>query len=178
MALLAESLGDPASLAAPLREFVRTLDPDQPINNVRTMEELFHMRVVGVMTAIVRSVAAMGTMGLALSIVGLYGLVAYTANRRTREIGIRMAMGAEPADVLRLVLGQGMVPILMGVTLGLAMALSSASLVSGLLFGVSATDPATYVAVPSILAGVALLAAYVPARRATRIDPLAALREE
>ena len=97
------------SLAAPLRDVVRRLDANLPISNVRTMEELYRMRSVVVLDVIVRLVAAMGMMGLALAIVGLYGLVAYAASRRTKEIGIRMAIGADQFDVLRMVLRQGLV---------------------------------------------------------------------
>jgi len=175
--LFVRSAGDPASVLGAARAAVQEMDASLPIVGVSTLGALVDQGFWGARMG-AGLLAIFGALALVLAGVGIYGVMSWSVGQRTREIGIRMAMGAEPADVLRLVLGQGMVPILMGVTLGIALALSSASLVSGLLFGVSATDPATYVAVPSILAGVALLAAYVPARRATRIDPLAALREE
>ena len=120
MFLVARSSGDPAALAAPLREVVRGLDVNMPIFNVRTMEELYRMRAVSIFNVLVTTVGAMGLMGLGLSIVGLYGLVAYAASRRTREIGIRMAIGATAPNVLRMVLRQGLVLALIGLVLGLA----------------------------------------------------------
>ncbi len=119
MFLLAESLGDPASLVTPLRDVVRSLDANQPISNVRTMEEFYRMRSVVILDVISGIIAAMGMMGLALAIVGLYGLVAYAASRRTKEIGIRMAIGAGRSDVVRMVLRQGMVLAVAGLGVGL-----------------------------------------------------------
>src|SRR5262249_44495898 len=107
MIMLAHSTGDPASLVGPLRDVVRGLDANLPIYNVRTMEELYRMRAVSIFNVLVGIVVAMGLMGLGLAIVGLYGLVAYAATRRTREIGIRMAIGASRSTVLRMVLQQG-----------------------------------------------------------------------
>src|SRR5262249_43552124 len=119
MAMLAQSAGDPAALTAPLREIVRGLDSNLPIFSVRTMEELFRMRAITVFNVLIELVGAMGLMGLGLAIVGLYGLLAYAVNRRTKEIGIRMAMGAEQSTVLRMVLRQAFVLTLSGLAVGL-----------------------------------------------------------
>src|SRR5262249_44871494 len=107
MALVVETAGDPSALASPMRDLVRGIDAGQPISNLRSMEQTYDWRVVSILTVIIRFVGAMGVMGLALAVVGLYGLVSYAASRRTKEIGIRIAIGAERRDVLRLVIGQG-----------------------------------------------------------------------
>ena len=172
--------GDAAALAAPLRDVVRRLDPDQPIYNVRTMEEFYRMRVVRAFKVVIGSVAAMGMMGLALSIVGLYGLVAYAVSRRTKEIGIRMAIGAGRADVLRMVLGQGMMLAIAGLAVGLLASLGARRLLVAA-FGNTrpvALDFIPFLLVASSVLAVTLLAAYLPARRASRVDPVEALRYE
>jgi predicted permease len=177
MILLAESAGDPSSLVTPLRDVVRGLDADMPIYNVRTMEELYRMRAISVFNVIVGTVAALGVMGLGLSIVGLYGLVAYAAGRRTREIGIRMAVGATRSTVLRMVLRQGIVLALVGLVVGLV-----ASVVAGELLRAafpSGDTPRDFVApllVLPIVLTVTFLAAYLPARRASHVNPMQALR--
>jgi ABC-type antimicrobial peptide transport system permease subunit len=117
-----------------------------------------------------------GALALILASIGIYGVLAYSVAQRTSEIGLRMALGAQPRQVLRLVLRQGMLLALIGAAVGILVALPVARLASGLLYGVSATDPITYAAITLLLMGVALLACYLPARRATRIDPLVALR--
>src|SRR5256712_5146739 len=117
--MVAQSVGDSASLVGPLRDVVRGPDATLPIFNVRTMEEFYRMRAVSIFRVLVGIVAAMGGMGLGLAIVGLYGLVAYAASRRTREIGIRMAIGASAVTVMRMVLRQGFVLALVGLVLGL-----------------------------------------------------------
>jgi ABC-type antimicrobial peptide transport system permease subunit len=120
----------------------------------------------------------MGVTGLLLGVVGLYGLVSYTVRQREREIGIRLALGAQPGDVHRLVLGQGVKLVLAGTIIGLAAAVVAARSIGGRLFVVSATDPVTLVSVSGLLTAVALAACYLPARRALRVDPMATLRQE
>jgi putative ABC transport system permease protein len=119
-----------------------------------------------------------GTIALLLGAVGLYGVIAYSVSQRTREIGIRIALGAQQNNVMRLILGEGMLVILIGLTIGLASSLALTRFLSSLLFGVTATDPITFAAVAVLLAVVALAACYVPARRAMRVDPIVALRYE
>jgi len=180
MTLLAESAGDPSSLTAPLREAIHGLDVNQPIFNIRTMEEFYRTRAVSTPNMIIQNVGAMGVMGLLLAIVGLYGLVAYAAGRRTREIGIRMAIGAERNTVLKMVMRQGLILALVGIGVGL-LASFGAERVLGSMFGGSSggdTDFVTYLLVVPALLAVTMLAAYIPARRASRVDPMRALRYE
>jgi macrolide transport system ATP-binding/permease protein len=179
MVMVAQSAGDPSSLVAPLREVVRGLDSNLPIFNVRTMDEFYRMRAVSIFNVLVGTVAAMGLMGLGLSIVGLYGLVAYAASRRTREIGIRMAIGASRQTVLRMVLRQGIVLALIGLVLGLFASVGAGELLRAAFpSGDDQRDFVAVVLVAPIVLAVTFLAAYVPARRASRIDPMKALRYE
>lgn len=122
--------------------------------------------------------SAFAGIGLILGLIGIYGVISYSVAQRTQEIGVRMALGAQPNDVLRLVIGQGLKLTLIGVVAGVVGALAVTRLLSSLLFGVSATDPATFVLIAGLLAFAALLACYFPARRATRVNPIAALRYE
>jgi putative ABC transport system permease protein len=181
MFLLVHSLGDPATLVVPLREVVKGLDANLPISNVRTMEELYRLRSVVILNVIVSLIASMGSMGLALAIVGLYGLVAYAASRRTKEIGIRMAIGANRSSVLRMVLRQGVVLALAGLGVGLLASASvnralAAVFPGGDAGGNARSDFPALLLVASVVLAVALIAAYVPARRASRINPTEALR--
>jgi ABC-type antimicrobial peptide transport system permease subunit len=181
MALLAESFGDPASLAAPLREVVRSVDANQPILSLRTLEETYRMRTVTILNIIVRLIGALGVMGLALAIVGLYGLVSYVVGRRTKEIGIRMAIGAGRSDVLRMVLYQGMGLAVAGLGVGLlASAVAGRALTRVFPAGPHsrALDFPAFLLVAAAVLGVTWLAAYLPARRASHINPTDALRHE
>jgi putative ABC transport system permease protein len=179
MMLVAQSAGDPAALAAPLRDVVRGLDVNMPLYNVRTMEQLYRMRAISVFNVLITMVGAMGLMGLGLSIVGLYGLVAYSATRRTREIGIRMAIGATAPTVLRMVLGQGLALALTGLVVGLAASVGAGTLLAAAFpSGDNQRDFVSLALVAPVVLAVTLLATYVPARRASRVNPMDALRYE
>jgi predicted permease len=179
MILLAQSAGDPATLAAPLRDVVRGLDANMPIYNVRTMEQFYRMRAVSIFNVLVGTVAAMGLMGLGLSIVGLYGLVSYAAARRTREIGIRMAIGADRGAVSLMVLRQGIVLAVVGLLLGLVASVGAGELLRAAFpTGDNQRDTGALLIVVPIVLTVTFLAAYVPARRASRLNPVQALRHD
>jgi putative ABC transport system permease protein len=179
MILVTQSAGDPAGLVAPLRQVVHDLDANQPIFNVRTMEAFYRMRAVSIFNVIVTIVGSMGLMGLGLAIVGLYGLVAYSASRRTREIGIRLAIGADRANVLRMVLRQGVVLALAGLVLGLVASVGAGALLAAAFpSDDNSMDYAALLIVAAIVIAVTFVAAYVPARRASRIQPMQALRYE
>ena len=179
MIMLAQSAGDPSTLATPLREIVRGLDANLPIYNVRTMAELYRMRAVAIFNLLVTIVGAMGLMGLGLSIVGLYGLVAYAASRRTREIGIRMAIGADRAAVLRMVLRQGIVLALVGLVVGLVASVGAGEVLRAAFpSGDDQRDIVALLLVVPIVLAVTFLAAYIPARHASRVNPMKALRYE
>ncbi len=178
--IVVHTAADPASLAGPLRSAVRALEPNMPVFGVQTMEEFYRASAVNVGNMLIESVGAMGLIGLVLSIVGLYGLVAYAVNRRTREIGIRMAVGAQSGTVLRMVMRHGLVLAGFGTVLGLLASVATASLLRAVFPFPNApgVDVVTYLVVVPTLLSVTLLAAYLPARRAAHIDPLRALRTE
>jgi len=177
MVLVARTTVDPASTASALRQQVWSLDKDQPVFDVKTMDEVRSISVAiysfsSVMLAVFAVVA------LILAAVGIYGVMAFAVTQRTQEIGIRMALGAGRADVLKLVLRHGMWLALIGVAIGLAGAWALTRFLSKLLVGVSTTDILTFSIVTFTLLFAALLACYLPARRATKVDPLVALRYE
>jgi predicted permease len=163
-------------LLAAVRNEVRSLDPHLPASG-KPLEERLAMPLLPVRVA-ASLLGSFGLLALALAAIGIYGVMSYAVSRRTREIGIRMALGAQASSVMRLTIFQGMTPVLIGVAVGLAAALGLTRLARSLLFGVSAADPATYAGVTALLTAVALLACYVPARRAAKVDPLVALRNE
>jgi len=169
--------GDPAELAPSVRREISALDPQQPVSDVRTMTEVMADTVgrARFSTLLLGLFAGLATL---LAAVGIFGVMNYSVTLRTREIGLRMALGAQPARVLMLVLRQGLVLTLIGIGIGLLGALALTRVMSSLLFGVNATDPATFAAIVPVLTVVSLVACYIPARRATRIDPLVALRYE
>jgi putative ABC transport system permease protein len=168
---------EPTSLTSALRDAVRRADPDIPIFSVRTMEQIVSDNVASRRLAVVL-LGVFAGLAMLLAAVGLYGVMSYNVAQRTHEIGIRMALGAQPGDVLRLVVRQGMMMALLGVAIGLAGSLALTRVVKTLLFQVSATDPATFAGISSLLVVVTVLATYIPARRATRVDPVIALRYE
>ena len=166
-----------AGLSGAVRREILAIDSEQAVADVRTMEEVMSDSLL-VRRLSVWMLGLFGALALVLATVGIYGLTSYSMSRRTHEIGLRMALGAQPANVLRLVVARGLVVVLIGVALGLPAALALARLMQGLLFGVTATDTMVFVAVPVALAAAAALASYIPARRAMRIDPIIALRYE
>ncbi len=175
--LLVRSSGDPSALAAPIRRIVYDLDPNQPVFAVRTLENDLKDSISSphLMVSLLTVFAALA---LLLAICGLYGVVSYAVSQGRREIGIRVALGAQPSQILWRVLSQGARPALIGVAIGLVGSFAVTRLLRGLLYGVSVVDPATFVAVPVLLTMVVLLACYMPARRALRVDPTVALRYE
>jgi putative ABC transport system permease protein len=177
MALLVRTKGDPEEIVGSLLNEMRALNKDVPLFSVQTMSE----RIGGQLAAdrmIAVLLSVFGGGALLLAAIGIYGVMGYAVAQRTHEIGIRLALGAEQRDILRLIVGQGMVLIAIGAGIGLAITLAATQVLKSLLFGVSATDPLTFASVIVVLVGVALLACYLPARRATKVDPLEALRYE
>ncbi|HKC87209.1 MAG TPA: FtsX-like permease family protein, partial [Blastocatellia bacterium] len=177
MTMVIRTTVEPQSLAMAAQETVRSLDRNLPVSNLASMEQVivdtlwqqrFNLQLIGIFAAL----------ALALAAVGLYGVMSYSVAQRTREVGLRMALGARRKDVLTLVVGQGMKLALVGVSLGLLASVALTRLMEKLLFGVSATDFSTFAAIAVLLTSVALLAALVPARRATKVDPIVALRCE
>jgi macrolide transport system ATP-binding/permease protein len=177
MVLLVRSSGDPLQSVQPVRDIVRALDPNMPMLQTRSYEDLYRYNFVEGPGTAIRGVGIMGAVGLLLAIAGLYGLVAYNVSRRTREIGIRMALGAQPSDVLRLVMGKGLVLVGVGTAIGVAMSVGVERLLNTL-FNTGGVDIAVYLGVVPSMVVVTMLAAYVPARRAARIAPTQALRYE
>jgi putative ABC transport system permease protein len=177
MAVVVRTAGDPAAAASAVRREILKLDPEQPISNVRTMQTVLSdsltLRRVAMMLLTV-----FASLALTLATVGIYGLTAYSVSRRTHEIGLRVALGASQSQILRLVVGRGLVTSLVGAAIGVAAALVLTRGLSAMLYGVTATDPLVFAGVPLLLIAVSVLASYVPARKATRIDPLVALRYE
>jgi putative ABC transport system permease protein len=178
MALIVKTdVADPLSLTPAIREQVRQIDPQLPIANVKTLDDRID---VAMAESRFRTtlIALFAVVALVLASVGVYGVIAYSVTRRTHEFGIRMALGAQRTDVLQMVLRQALVFAIVGVALGLAGAFALNRLISSLLFGVSANDPVTFASVAGFIVAVAFIACYIPARRATKVDPLVALRNE
>jgi putative ABC transport system permease protein len=177
LSMVLRTENDPRTQISALRSIVRQLDPDQPVVKFRTMEEniatsvsapRFRTTLLGIFAA----------GALLLAVIGLYGLISYSVEQRVQEIGIRLTLGAGERDVLRMVLAQGMALALSGIAVGLAGAVALSRVLGSFLYGISPTDPVTYALVALVLLAVALAACYLPARRATRVDPMVALRHE
>jgi predicted permease len=177
LTLVVRTATDPHSLTGAVRGEVRSVNKDIPIYNIKTMQEvlsesvaqrLFNMFLISIFALV----------ALILAAVGIYGVIAYSVAQRTHEIGIRMALGAQPKDVLKLVVGQGMSQALIGVALGLIAAFALTRVMSSLLYGISPLDPVTFGGLTLLLMIVALLACYIPTRKAVRINPIIALRDE
>jgi len=177
MILVARTSSDPQSMAAPIKREVQELDGSLPVYNIKTMEQYLAESVAQRRFNMLLLMVFAGVAVL-LAAVGLYGVMSYMVSQRTHEIGLRMALGAQARDILAMAVRQGLALIGVGIGIGLVGALALTRVMTGLLYGVGATDPATFVAIVLLLALVSLLACYVPARRATRIDPLIALRYE
>ncbi|HKP13610.1 MAG TPA: ABC transporter permease [Blastocatellia bacterium] len=177
MRVSVKTVGDPMAIASAAREQVLAIDPNQPIANLDSMQELRAQSIAPERLNLILF-ACFAAVALVLATVGIYGVMSYSVTQRTHEIGIRMALGAQPRNVLGMVVRQGMLLTAAGLGLGVGGALLATQLMASLLFGVSATDPLTFLAIPLLLAGVALGACFIPARRATKVDPMIALRYE
>jgi putative ABC transport system permease protein len=177
MSLAVRTSVEPSSLVGAIRHQVQEIDREQPIDSVATMEELlatslsqsrFSTLLLGVFAGV----------ALILAAVGLYGVMAYRVEQRTHEIGIRLALGAQSGDVLKLVVRQGLMLAITGIVIGFGAALIITRVMTSLLYGVTATDPFTFAIIPVVLTGAALAASFIPARRAMKVDPMIALRYE
>ena len=177
MTVIIKATGDPNQLIAGVRGQVKGIDPDQPIYNVRTMNEI-RAESVAPERLNLALLSIFAGIALVLAIVGIYGVMSYSVTQRTHEIGIRMAIGAQPRDVFKMIIGQGMLLALIGVAIGLVGAFALTRLMATMLFGIEPTDPATFVSIAILLTAVALVACYIPGRRATRVNPLESLRYE
>ena len=177
MTLLVRTIGDPLSLAGPVQRELKNVEKEILIEDVVTMNRRLDLSVAPQRLNVVL-LATFALIALVLAAAGIYGVMAYSVAQRTQEIGLRMALGAQLQDVLKMVLRSGMSLALLGIVIGLAGAFALTRWMSSMLFGVTASDPATYVMVVLVSLGAAVLACAVPARRATRVDPLVALRYE
>ena len=177
LTLVVRTGSDPLSVVGEIRQEVSRLDPELPVSNVASMDQVINESVVSQRFSAVL-LGSLAGLGLLLATVGVYGVLSYSVSQKTREIGIRMALGAARRDVLALVVGNGLKLLLIGVVAGTAAALLVTRLMSNLLFGISASDPLTFAGVAVFLSAVALLACYIPARRAAKVDPIVALRYE
>jgi len=175
--LVAHTASDPRAMIASVRQRIKQVDQELPLTNVLTLEE----RLSGSLWQERFTASVLSTLSLAalsIAVLDVFGMTSYLVSQRTYEIGVRIALGATAGDVLKLVMGEGVRLVLIGIGAGVGGALALTRFLSTLLFGVSATDPATFIAIALLLAGVALVACYVPARRATKVDPMVALRYE
>jgi putative ABC transport system permease protein len=177
MNLIIRTTADPLTLTAAVRRQVQAMDANQPVYNVSTMEQTLDQSLVTQRLSMTL-LAFLASLALILAAVGIYGVMSYAVTQRTHEFGIRMAIGAQPRDVFKMVIGRGMTLALIGVAFGLVGAFSLTRLMKSMLFAVEPTDPVTFAGIAVLLTSVALVACYVPGRRATKVDPLVALRYE
>lgn len=177
MTVLVKGSADPNQLVSAIRQQVKQIDPDQPIYSVKTMDEIRSESVASERLNLTL-LSLFAGIALVLAIVGIYGVMSYSVTQRTHEIGIRMAIGAQPRDVFKMIIGQGMLLAIIGVVCGLVGAFGLTRLMASMLFGVAPTDPVTFGSIALLLTGVALVACYVPGRRATKVDPVVSLRYE
>ena len=171
------SKADVKYLGEAVRHEVESVDPNVPVHSVSSMNDIIARSVADRRFAL-ELLGVFATVALLLAAVGIYGVMSYSFSQRTHEVGIRIALGAQRQDILRMALGEGMRIVVIGLALGIAGAAMMTRIFQSMLFGVGPADPITFISVSTILAGVALLACYIPARRATRVDPLVALREQ
>jgi ABC-type antimicrobial peptide transport system permease subunit len=177
MTLVVATTIDEQQTLASVRRELETMDPSLPIFDLKTMSQ--HLGIMLFPARLGASLlAAFGLLGLILASVGLYGVVSYSVSKRTREVGVRMAIGAHRGQIQQLVLREGMVLVAVGLALGIGCAVAGSRLLTSLLYGIGATDPAAFLGVTLLLAAVAFVATVIPARRATRVDPMVALRYE
>jgi putative ABC transport system permease protein len=177
MTVIVKGSADPNQLVSAIRQQVKQIDPDQPIYSVRTMDEIRSESVAGERLNLTL-LSLFAGIALVLAIVGIYGVMSYSVTQRTHEIGIRMAIGAQPRDVFKMIIGHGMLLAIVGVAIGLAGAFGLTRLMASMLFGIEPTDPVTFASIAVLLTGVALVACYLPGRRATKVDPVVSLRYE
>jgi putative ABC transport system permease protein len=177
MHFVVRTKADPLSLTSSVQSAIRSLDPDLPIAQVTTLETIVGASVAGQRFSMIL-LGAFAVLSLLLAACGVYGVISHSVNRRTREIGVHMALGATRGTVLGLVVGQGVRLAALGIFIGLLAAIAFTRVMAGFLYGIGATDPATFVTVAATLLIVAAFACYLPARRATKVDPVVALRYE
>jgi ABC-type antimicrobial peptide transport system permease subunit len=177
MTFLMRAPSDPARLSTALRDAVRAVDPTQPVSQVRLMTGMVNSSLAP-RRFVVTVLGVFAAMALLMAVIGLYGVIGYAVTQRTQELGVRIALGAQPSEILRLVLGHGMKLAGLGAAAGLVASLGISRLLRNELFHVSAFDPLTFVLMAAALIAAALLASYIPASRATRVDPMVALRWE
>ena len=176
LSFVIRATSEPTSLISAVRRVVAEVEPNQALHNVMTMEQ----RLANATTSRRLNTVLLGSfagLALLLAVVGIYGVMSYAVTQRTREIGVRIALGASSMEIVKLIVGQGALLVGIGVVIGLGVAALGTRLLANLLFGVSALDPATFVGVTALLAATAFLACYLPARRATKVDPMVALRQ-
>jgi putative ABC transport system permease protein len=175
--LVLRTAGDPMKFVSAARGQIAAVDPNLPMYNIKPMDKVITESIVGI-AYVATMMAVLGVIALVLASVGLFGVMSYSVSERTHEIGIRMSQGAQTRDILSLVLRGGMLMTALGLVIGLPIAFLLARTMSALLFNVQAADPISFLVLPLLLAGVAALACYLPARRAAQMDPLKALRHE